>query len=271
MSDPKRNHYIPEFYLKQWVNPADGKIEVFKNVPQKGIISDRHTPKHSGFEFHLYKNMEEKYFKLLDDKAAKVLAKLKKLGSSLGFSSTPQKAELDTNDKKFWGTFLLAFSLRTPEIVEEIKKKYKSGLKEFQEAKGYTIFSESELELLGLHQIPQILSNKVIEDLMNLKWMYASLEKSNKPLLTSDNPLIFEPKLAHPNCTLILPLSPKTAFIAAKMETIASLHEMNKTATKFAAHINQATVAQARKYVYAYSKNDVEKCFLQNHLRYFAS
>ena len=36
MSDPKRHHYLPEFYQRRWVN-ADNEVTVYRRFPSESV------------------------------------------------------------------------------------------------------------------------------------------------------------------------------------------------------------------------------------------
>ena len=118
MGEPKRHHYVPEFYLTAWTDD-DGRISIFQHFGGR-IHRSRHTPKHTGFEYHLYsyspafsaKNraeIEKNIFKRLDDVGALIVRKI--------------IAGEDISDKEriLWTQFVLSMRVRTPDNVAKIK------------------------------------------------------------------------------------------------------------------------------------------------------
>ena len=241
------DHFVPEFYLKRWVG-HDKRIVAFQNNSIKGIICDRHTPKHTGYEEELYQDVEEGFFKPLDDSSSKILSELEREHEKT-INLHPKEYKL--NEKHItWAKFILGFIVRIPKQINFIK-----------EYCGNAGISEGE----ALKQIPRIISSpNAIKDLRQLTWVFSDV-KSNVPLLTSDNPLIFEPNsLKSPSCVIILPLSPRHFFLATSKDNLSRL-EANST--KMVKHINREIVGQASRYVYASAEHDVEKRFLEKHLK----
>ena len=86
-----RQHHVPEFYLSAWAG-NDGTICVVSNYGGN-ISHNRHPPKYTGFEYHLYSynenclgdertEVETKFF-LTDDEGAKIVSKFVN-GDTLG-------------------------------------------------------------------------------------------------------------------------------------------------------------------------------------------
>ena len=75
-----KDHYNPEFYLRRWGRDnADGKLYSGKYIQQENrIVWTPRAPKGTGFERGLYGEIEESFFKPLDDKASKILNTLEK-------------------------------------------------------------------------------------------------------------------------------------------------------------------------------------------------
>ncbi len=241
------DHFVPQFYLKRWAG-HDQRVAVFQNNPYKGIVCDRHTPEHTGYEEELYKDIEEQFFKPLDGLSSGILLDLEREHANTVklFSK-----EYKLNEKhEVWAKFILGLIVRMPDKVGFIK-----------EYCGNAGMTEED----ALKRIPEIISNpNTINDLRKLKWISSDIQ-SNVPLLTCDNPLIFKPNnLRSPSCVIILPLGPHHFFLATSEGNLPRL-EQNKH--KMARHINKAIVMQAARYVYASSEYDVEKRFLEKNLK----
>lgn len=52
MSDPKRHHYLPIFYLKQW-SALDGRV-IRHHRPYRQVVAHPIAPKYTGYEEGLY-------------------------------------------------------------------------------------------------------------------------------------------------------------------------------------------------------------------------
>lgn len=85
------HHYIPQFYLARWTDPTHGKINYYYYMHDR-LLCGKKAKKNLGCLDDLYalKNVKEEdkdlletnHYKLLDDKAAKVVNKLIKEGVS---------------------------------------------------------------------------------------------------------------------------------------------------------------------------------------------
>jgi Protein of unknown function (DUF4238) len=81
---PRDHHFIPVFYLKQWVDPASRKLIEYSTKHGK-FIAKSVGPRGTGFETDLYsfpelppnlaQYVEAEFFKFADDKAAIALQK----------------------------------------------------------------------------------------------------------------------------------------------------------------------------------------------------
>ena len=50
---PRKNHYAPEFLLKGWCNPQNGKLTIYQRRHGRVVSSER-TPEYTAFEYDLY-------------------------------------------------------------------------------------------------------------------------------------------------------------------------------------------------------------------------
>ena len=79
------HHYVPQFYLKQWAGP-DGQIPNYRWLRNSAIFGRVKSSKGTGLEPDLYARehvppeernlVETGFFSVLDDKAARVHARL---------------------------------------------------------------------------------------------------------------------------------------------------------------------------------------------------
>jgi len=53
VNEPRKHHYIPQFYLKKWARP-DGRVLCYKRIPTGAVIADWVTPKSTAYEVDLY-------------------------------------------------------------------------------------------------------------------------------------------------------------------------------------------------------------------------
>ncbi len=244
MGKQPRDHYVPQFYLSRWA--TNGSILAAKYIDHTETLSwDFHSPKETGYERGLYGKVETLFFKPLDDKASKIAVNLhgKKIESLRKYDLGEEKHEL-------WAKYLLAQIIRVPKYANEIYKKYTDSGISLEEAQ---------------RELPNIIENeKAIKDIRALKWIFAKVDSSLE-LITSDNPLIFKPRdLSHKSCELILPMGPQNFFLATDERNIGRL-ETNPR--KMVSYINQETVANSCKRVYARSRHSIKNEFLLKHWR----
>jgi Protein of unknown function (DUF4238) len=81
VSTPRKHHFIPAFFLKQWA-AADGKLVEY-SIKNDKIVSKRVGPKSAGFEYDLYafpelppetaQFIEQQFFSYADQTASQAL------------------------------------------------------------------------------------------------------------------------------------------------------------------------------------------------------
>jgi hypothetical protein len=244
MKKPK-DHYVPEFYLKRWSqNNPDHRLFSARYFPRtKKLQWTPHAPSGTGYERDLYGEIEELFFKPLDNDASTILNRLE-------FESavTPIKLDLGEKEHDRWAVFIIGFMVRTPDKIKFIRDSFKSaGLP----------------ESVATTQIPKIAqSDRAIKDLRSLTWIFARINV-NMELITCDNPLIFKPNnLSHPDCVIVLPMSPKHFFLATNKDNVARLeHDPRKMVT----NINTEIIRNADERIYARSRHSVEDAFVIKH------
>src|SRR5262249_15309640 len=136
MNEPRRHHYIPQFYLSNWCN-ADGDLWSYHRIPTKLIIN-KVRPKSAGYEKELYtlahlpaeaRQSVEKYVTAdVDNRAATALQKMTKSKSAEGLTG---------KDRLGWAQFIVSLPIRNPDAVADIKQEStKSGMeKAYEKAK----------------------------------------------------------------------------------------------------------------------------------------
>lgn len=121
MNEPIRHHYIPKFYLSNWVG-SDGRVCCFSQPIEKIVKAKRVVPKGTGFACRLYETrglrperaqaMEKNFMAKLDDKAAKALELL--------MSDLPDE-EWTPGPRSDWSRFILTQMLRTPQDIAQLQ------------------------------------------------------------------------------------------------------------------------------------------------------
>lgn len=244
MKHPK-DHYVPVFYLKRWSqNNSDKKLfsgRYFQDT--KKIQWTSRTPSGTGYERNLYGEIEDIFFKPLDNDACNVLKKLE-----ADDIVSPIKLDLGEKDHNSWAKFILGLIVRMPDKVKNIQDGFKSVALDIDIAR---------------NEIPNIIKNeRSVKDLRSLTWVFARVN-TNLELITCDNPLIFKPNnLSHPDRVILLPMSPKHFFLATSKENIARLE---KDPRKMVANINIEIIKNANKRIYARNKYSIKDNFIIKH------
>lgn len=86
MFEPRKHHYIPVCYLKQWANTEDRRLCEHKLIPNRGVKPRRTSPAGTGYQLDLYRaeglpdemaqDFEKKFMNLVDTDASRALEKI---------------------------------------------------------------------------------------------------------------------------------------------------------------------------------------------------
>ena len=267
---PRDHHFIPVFYLKQWVNPVSKKLIEY-SIKHGKFIAKPVGPRGTGFETDLYsfpelppnlaQYVEAEFFKFADDKAAIALQKHLR-GETGGWTNELISA---------WSRFLIGMHLRHPDAMKELRPAavsiWKNSGPKFQEQ--YEAIRKPEdpptfdekLQTLDPLIAIKMQANLIIktfdnetlgEHINKARWAVIGVPGPH-PLLTSDRPLAIY-RLSRPEGFVALPISPSKLFIAANDDkTIAELNGVS--AKEVMQRINVFTVSRARRYVYAIDRS----------------
>jgi hypothetical protein len=107
MKKPK-DHYVPKFYLKRWSqNNPDQRLFSARYIPvTKKLQWTPHAPSGTGYERDLYGEIEELFFKPLDNDASDILNTLESESAV-----TPIKLNLGEKDHDRWAVFIIGFMI----------------------------------------------------------------------------------------------------------------------------------------------------------------
>jgi hypothetical protein len=285
VSDPRKHHYIPAFYLKQWAG-ADGCVCTMRKV-RRGLHVRRLSPRGTGYKRDLYRidnvppevaqSFESEFLKFTDTHACLALEKLLHRGSA--WTDKLRSA---------WARFILSLIFRNPENVSRIRdhilEMWRVGFElvrdNYDPTQNNNIpfeqFSASHSigHLEAAQFLKEIIDNeRIAPDLMSMRWYVMPLDKSNTMLMTSDRPLDM-PHLGSPDAYLTLPIGPRHLFIAFRRPDFLRRAFESQSHTAIARAVNRAVVCQAREYVWAFSGADaafVEKNICTLHDRVILS
>src|SRR5262245_3140748 len=113
MSDPRRHHYDPVFYLREWAG-SDGLVCEIKKAHGK-VEAQRKSPRATGFQHDLYRtdgvpddqHVEKRFMAPLDNDAAHALQKI----------LSGDRANWSSKERTAWTRFILSRLFRNPENV----------------------------------------------------------------------------------------------------------------------------------------------------------
>lgn len=275
-----RHHFVPQFLLAGWGKAAaDERFEEFR-LDLPGLPSRRRVP---CYQFDLYSltrakvagldrdAIETVLLKRIDNEAAKVRHKL----------VTKGLASLTPNERSYWVHFLTSLRVRQPEIVskmrvdgaDHLRRTLQSQPEQYEQLKGDGDPPKLEswvedvypgpIENFGMGIFKDVIFNDdVCQKLFRLRWWLYDFTKGKYDLLLSDNPSIWAGGIDAPDYALVLPISPRLAFLATRSETSGPTHPQPHT--DFAAiRLNHASVLQTRARLYSRTskpRDFIEKC-----------
>lgn len=285
-----RHHYIPQFYLKQWIKPENQnrRIQCYKLQAGK-VISRKIAPKSTAFEHDLYsrKNVsgeniqaiEEKFFSPLDNEASKIHQQILNKGIQ----------SITREQKLYFSVFIYYLFIRNPKHVKNIEKysleeqkkllvKLEDNFKETYKIDVQYYFDNNNLSKdffpLALNNPDFCRPIKLISDMVWIVEDYTTILKSDGiSLLTSDNPVTLNKFvnsndifniLNHPRTYLTFPLSPaKCLFII--QSTFPNIFIYQPKPKERLKEQNREIIRKCHKYVYA--MDDQQKIFIEAGLK----
>jgi hypothetical protein len=267
MSEPRKHHYIPVFYLKQWVG-QDRRVCEYRRVQPSKIATRRKFPDGTGYKHDLYRidgvsgpvaqEVERKFMHMVDTQANYALQKLVRGDSS----------PWDGKMRSAWTRFILSLLFRNPEAVS-IMKRQMVGVWEGALENMRTNYSNvryvgdpptfeefvAQTESAAPYKAALILLQEIIDNprvgptIFDMRWSRASLAASKISLLTSDRLLDMPHGLGERNAYIALPIGPKMLFIAAHDDAYEK-HVGSADPTEVVKDVNKAIVHQAREFVW---------------------
>ena len=280
-----RHHYIPQFLLRPWANSTnDRRIEVFR-LDLAHLPSSRHTPKYTGYQDNLYAltreevagmeqhAVEKSFLAQVDNFAADVRDKL----IDEGFET------LSLNERKDWVIFLMSLRLRQPNIIDMLRQDAEEQLRanlaeqpnEYEELAGVNDPSTLEewtereypglIENFGLSIFAGLVNNRNIGNkILNMKWWLWDFSDTEHDLLIADHPCIFTSGIDESNLVVVLPITPKKAFMATQSEAVAGLMR-EQHSRELVTRINESSISQTNTRIYA--RNALPRRFITNRRR----
>ena len=279
MNDPRRHHFNPEFYLREWAG-ADGQVCEIKKAYGK-VEAQRKSPRATGFQRDLYRtdgvpdeqHVEKNFMSPLDNDAASALQKI----------LSGDRTDWTGEERTAWTTFILSLFFRNPENVtivkDHIRDLWEHGkaaleanyaerrrLTDPETFDGYMALTNPAAAEIGASNflMETIANQRVGPTIFNMHWTRHSLKHSKFHLLTSDRPIIMPLGLADRRAYTALPVSPTMLFVAAHDPAFGRWLAAAWKHTELAKMLNKVVVCQARKFVWATDASQLE--FVRRHI-----
>jgi hypothetical protein len=268
------HHYVPQFYLRQWADP-DGRIPSYRWLGNRAVFSHIKSSKGTGYETDLYAQehvasedrhkVETGFFKVLDDKAAQIHARLIRREPFI----------FTAEERMDWSIFLAAANARTPDIVRNLKTELTAALRDKLEDQPERVEQElgykpnftlaewaeknapAQLSNFYLSMLLKfIVREDVIQRYMDMEWTVHEPRSRHKEFLTCDRPLWYHRRPEHPQFTVMMTLSPQTVFIASSSPEQAQRF-INVVPMRLTRLVNESVFNKARERVYGRTSLDV--------------
>lgn len=268
MPKDQNQHYIPQFYQRQWAGP-DGRLCEYCRR-HRSVQARLCHPAGSGYQPALYtipdvpptvaNHTENVFLAETDTGAAEALRML----------LSPEPYVWTSGTRSAWTRFLMSLMHRTPERVAFLKarvqQEYPKLLAEFR-ANYPTLRRPGDPETFDEYEARMapnpsgrasaVLLQKLIDStsvgtrLNQMRWHVVTFSNMREPLLTSDRPIIMTNGIDKhlPNAHIALPVSPYHLFVAVNDdEVLGAIQAMGPAEVLHNA--NDKVVLQAKKYVY---------------------
>lgn len=278
------NHYLPQFYLRQWSN--DGNTVIRWIYINNEVKSKKNSIKLTASEKNLYtiKHEPEKkhivetnIFSPIDSKAALLLKKICNF----------ELDKFDVVDKLDWTKFIISLITRHKDRLEFANKAKIAIFQKLGIAKTDNPDDPLNAEIQKLdddiavkavaamneedNQFDINFSKRFSETFQKLNWQIIDFSDTGFELITSDNPVLFIPNdidssknssltvmLERKGYVLYVPLSPKIGFFASLVKF--SSIKVKKNLIKF---LNKSTVKGIASQLYT---NDFkQQLFIKKH------
>jgi hypothetical protein len=227
------HHYLPQFYLRQWVTGSDGRLWRYRREPS-GVVSERRVaPKGTAFESDLYavrdagpvfhqpqpNIIETQFFQKVDADAAGVLTKL--------LASPP--AELDDGQRRCWAVFLNSLLERhgtklserdaqAPMLAEDVYRQTLARCPAEGRDRLEALLAEIDRDQLSRnmvreHMVKETKNEDVVGYFVSLHWLVVSIRPEDF-LITTDAPLVINcGRQPRPIQLVTVALNPEKLFI----------------------------------------------------------
>jgi len=258
-----KHHYVPQFLLRRWVNPA-GKVQVI-TVRNGRVVAKARAPEYTGYENQLYAlvanavglsedALERSVFGPIDSDAAVALEKLE------------AHQAITEDDHVAWTFFLSSLRMRQPDVLDFLRTEGLERLRrDLADRDKDTLppgapsteqwFEEhfpGHMQAASLASwLPRmILHDGVLDRFGSLRWWIQEFTPDLPELLLSDLPIHWEGGFNQAGFLIQLPIAPNRVFFgAASGQTEQFLSQIGHA--ELIARINRTTLASSSHRVWA--------------------
>ncbi|WP_141700937.1 DUF4238 domain-containing protein [Mesorhizobium sp. SEMIA 3007] len=283
MNEPKKHHFMPVFYLKNWVEDRDeGRLVQFSRPYGDLVKPKRMHPEGTGYIDRLYAkqglpddvafNFETAFLSPVDSKAADALRVMLHDSPIAGWKPGMRWA---------WARFMLSMMFRMPEDIHRLKANVRSDwlhvpgiaedylkirretdpttFAEYVKAADESFFEEAAMgigrELMDHAKIARVM--------VRMRWSIVDLDRADHELLTSDRPLVATNQLHLPTSQILMPVGPRRLFVAVG-DRAANMDLRRLSHNKLVSMVNREVVGNASTFVFG--ANDRQLVFVQNRM-----
>lgn len=278
-----KHHYIPAFYLRRWERQSDMKLTEFtmpfgskiaaKSVGAKSTGFGEGLYSLEGYEPDLAQQVEDQFFKPIDDEASNALGMFERYG---------HRAPWDSESRSAWTRFLLSLLLRCPEDIEALRGWWRSEVfgspgpeaeAQYARARGpehperFSEFLRSQpVTMKDRHQFQSLYAlidnASVGAEINHMEWRILESPLAAPSFLSSDRPVIRTSSLRGAGAHIALAIGPRLLFIATP-DTGVLNSVLKADQIKLVKEINCQIVEGAQRFVYGCDEK--QSRFIKNH------
>lgn len=231
-NEPKKHHFLPEFYLGEW---RDSNRQIIRfTKPYGNVVKPKRVfTAGAGYIEKLYAveglpdeaklDMESEFLSPVDSRAADAL---RCMLTGEEFTQAQRMA---------WASFLATLLFRMPDDIARLKENIfqlfegmMPGLERIfnaipshlREGAGNALGefnSKAAVARRAIESARQLMADEeVVGGLAKMEWSVFTVDNAKHDLLTSDRPVIHTNSLNHPDSHLAVPIGPRRLFVAAK-------------------------------------------------------
>ncbi|TDJ60571.1 MAG: DUF4238 domain-containing protein [Nitrospina sp.] len=188
MSDPKKHHYIPQFYLSKWISDENEKFQYHYWIENR-FISSRISAKNTAFEYYLYslENVPKEQKQAIE----KFLNNNIDTPAAIAMNEILSDGIINLTEEMYfnWAKFLISLRYRGPRFIKKVRlegieameKILVESQEEYESLKGpddpptFLDFSNEtypdRISNFGISTLSDWMCNsKVLNEICNMHW-----------------------------------------------------------------------------------------------------